>query len=185
MLESFFNKVVSKETPVFSHDFYEIFNNTLYYKTLVANLSQLSYNRWNNNIKVRHSDTRAVWKLRYSWPAGCSLSIFSANLVAIPLLCTVKNIQAKNIFESPLKIKQRFNVNKLAKKHNEDSVQWYFTKHFLELTYHFSSKSKGRILDELCVSLNVLLTIVNTSHFYINYPFILPLFYITFHIRTV
>ena len=26
---------------------------------------------------------------------------------------------------------------------------WYFTKHFLELSFHFFSKSKGRILHEL------------------------------------
>ena len=31
-------------------------------------------------------------------------------------------------------------------------VNWYFTKYFLELSYHFFSKSKGRILDEWHVS---------------------------------
>ena len=60
------------------------------------------------------------------------------------------------VFNLALKIKHRFSVNKLAKKHNGDSrtcVNLYFTKHFLELSYHFFSISKGRILDELRVSL--------------------------------
>ena len=31
-------------------------------------------------------------------------------------------------------------------------AHWYFAKHFSELSYMFSSKSRGRILDELRVS---------------------------------
>ena len=31
-------------------------------------------------------------------------------------------------------------------------VYWYFAEHFLELSYHFFSKSKGRILDKMRVS---------------------------------
>ena len=60
-------------------------------------------------------------------------------------------------FKSPLKIKQHFRVNKLAKYHNRDShisVHWYFGKHFSELSYHFFSKSKGRILDGLGIPFN-------------------------------
>ena len=41
--------------------------------------------------------------------------------------------------------------------YNGDSrkcVHWYFTKKFLELSFHFFSKSKGRILDELRFSFN-------------------------------
>ena len=52
-------------------------------------------------------------------------------------------------------MKQRFHVNKLAKYHNGDSlmcVNWYFAKHFSDLSYHFFSKSKGRIFNELRVS---------------------------------
>ena len=41
-----------------------------------------------------------------------SLPIFSANSVAIPPLYSVKIIQAKNIFWSLFKIKQRLRVNK-------------------------------------------------------------------------
>ena len=31
-------------------------------------------------------------------------------------------------------------------------VHWYLAKHFLELTYHFFSKSEGRVFNELRVS---------------------------------
>ena len=31
-------------------------------------------------------------------------------------------------------------------------AHWYFAEHFSELSYCFFSKSKGRFLDELCVS---------------------------------
>ena len=61
------------------------------------------------------------------------------------------------IFQSLLKIKQRFCVNKLGKQHTGDSrkwVHWHFTKHFSELSYYFFLKSKGRIFYELRVSLN-------------------------------
>ena len=48
------------------------------------------------------------------------------------------------------------NQTTLQRKHGDSRtcVHWYFTKHFLGLSYHFFSKSKGCILGELCVSLN-------------------------------
>ena len=52
-------------------------------------------------------------------------------------------------------MKQRLSVNILAKKYNGDSrmcVHWYFAKHFLELSYHFLSKSNACIFNELRVS---------------------------------
>ena len=64
----------------------------------MANLSQLSYTRQNNNIKVRHNHTKAVWAVQNSWPVVCFLPIFSANLVAIHLLGAVKVIQATKLF---------------------------------------------------------------------------------------
>ena len=64
----------------------------------MANLIQLSYTRQNNNIKARYSHTRAVWALQKGWPAECSLPILSANLIAIFLLCALKNIKAEKIF---------------------------------------------------------------------------------------
>ena len=45
-------------------------------------------------------------------------------------------------------MKQRLSVNILATKYNGDSrmcVHWYFAKHFLELSYHFLSKSNACI----------------------------------------
>ena len=33
-------------------------------------------------------------------------------------------------------------------------IHWYFAKHFPELSYHFLTKSKGRIFNELRVSFN-------------------------------
>ena len=33
-------------------------------------------------------------------------------------------------------------------------VHWYFAKHFPELSYHFLTRSKGRIFNELRVSFN-------------------------------
>ena len=51
-------------------------------------------------------------------------------------------------------MRQPFSVNKLAKQHNRDSrtcVHWYFVKHFSKLSYHFFSRSKGCISNELRV----------------------------------
>ena len=47
------------------------------------------------------------------------------------------------------------NFAKFTGKHGDrrTCVHWSFTKHFSELSFHFfSSKSKGRILDELRIS---------------------------------
>ena len=43
-------------------------------------------------------------------------------------------------------------------------VHWYFVEHFAELSYRFFSKSKGRILDELRVSIKIY---ENSQHIFI------------------
>ena len=63
----------------------------------MANLYQLSYARWNNNIKVRRNRKELQEHYRTADEQG-SLPIFSDNSVAIPPLYAVKIIQAKNIF---------------------------------------------------------------------------------------
>ena len=44
-------------------------------------------------------------------------------------------------------------VTRLGDSHT--CVHWYFAKQFLELSYHFFSKSKSRIFNELHVSVKV------------------------------
>ena len=61
----------------------------------MANLSQLSYTRWNNNIKVRHNNTRGGEHYRKD-EQQCVLCT-SSPLVSIPVLCAVKDIEAKKI----------------------------------------------------------------------------------------
>ena len=42
----------------------------------MANLSQLSYTRSNNNANVSHNHIRAVWLLQDSCPVGFSAHLF-------------------------------------------------------------------------------------------------------------
>ena len=60
----------------------------------MANLSQLAYTRWNNNIKVRQE----LCEYYRTADQQVSLPKLSANLVTISLLCVVKNIQDKKHF---------------------------------------------------------------------------------------
>ena len=79
--------------------------------------STISFTGQNNNIKVRYSYRRAVWALLEDWPTWCSLPIFSANLVVIPLLRTLKNSQAKKKFLITLQNEatlQRKQISKLT-----------------------------------------------------------------------
>ena len=69
-----------------------------------------------------------------------------------------------------------FCVNKLAKQHNRDShtcVNWYFRKHFSESSYHvFFSKSKGHILNTLCISFKENIIISRCWFMKIHYTYI-------------
>ena len=72
---------------------------------------------------------------------------------AIPPLHTVNNIQAKNIFLSLLKAKQHLSVNNEKSNITEIVVRAFNgILQNTELSYHFFSMYKGRILDELRVS---------------------------------
>ena len=60
----------------------------------MANLSQLPYNGWKDNMKVRQE----LRKHYRTADQQVFLPIFSANLFTISLLFAVKNIQAKKHF---------------------------------------------------------------------------------------
>ena len=60
----------------------------------MANLSQLPYTRWKDNINVREE----LRKHYRTADQQVFLPIFSANLLTISLLFAVKNIQAKKHF---------------------------------------------------------------------------------------
>ena len=70
----------------------------------MANLSQLSYTRWNNNIKVKHNNTRPGEHYRKD-EQQCVVCT-SSPLVSIPVLS--KRYWSQKNFQSLLKIKQRF-----------------------------------------------------------------------------
>ena len=77
-------------------------------------------------------------------------SLFNKLHMYFPMMYV--KLSRTTIFQSPLKIKQRLCMNKIGKYDNVDSrtsLHWSFTRQFSELIYHFFSRLKARILDEL------------------------------------